>query len=198
MECSSEVDAFGNNAVINTAKNKDWQQVRTFMAEGRNVRNCNCFGQNALFFAILDGQFELATELYKRGARLSGLSDNPESEALAVITDMIRLGMDLFHDEHYTLSECCRNGYYDQAESLIENAALTEKSQALRALIRRGNYRPELNLKLFKRLIAAGADPEDKTDDCYNCRELLEVIKKRPKQLALEPEYIAEVEKLIE
>lgn len=192
-----EVDACGNNEIIAAARDRDWNRVRELLEKGVDVRSCNCFGQNALFFAILNCRFELADELYQRGARLSGLADNPDSEMLAGIAEMIRRGQNPFLDEHSTLMECCRDGHYDRAESLIEHASIEEKNQALRALIRNGNYRSERNLELFRQLLAAGADPGDKTGDEYNCRELLEVIGKRPHVLTLNSAYAEEVERLI-
>lgn len=192
-----EVDACGNNEIIAAARDRDWNRVRELLKKGADVRNCNCFGQNALFFAVLNCRFELADELYQRGARLSGLIDNPDSEMLAGIADMMRYGRNPFYDENNTLAECCRDGHYDQAESLLERASPDEKNQALRALIRNGNYRPERNLELFRRLLAAGADPGDKTGNEYNCRELLEVIGKRPYVLTLNSAYAEEVERLI-
>ena len=192
-----EVDACGNNEIIAAARNRDWYRVRELLKKGADVRSCNYFGQNALFFAVLNCQFELAGELYKHGARLSGLTDNPDSEMLAGIADMTRCGMNPFRDENNTLTECCRDGHYDQAESLIEQSSPDEKNRALRALIRNGNYRPERNLELFRRLLAAGADPGDKTGDEYNCRELLEVIGKRPHILTLNSFYTEEIERLI-
>lgn len=192
-----EVDVCGNNKIIAAARDRDWYRVRELLEKGADVRSCNCFGQNALFFAVLNCQFELAAELYQRGARLSGLTDNPESKMLAGIADLAHYGMNVFFDEHNTLAECCRDGHYDQAESLLEGASPDEKNRALRALIRNGNYRSERNLELFRKLLAAGADPADKTDDCYNCRELLEVIGKRPRVLRLNSAYAEEVERLI-
>ena len=87
-----EVDACGNNEIIAAARDRDWNRVRELLKKGADVRNCNCFGQNALFFAVLNCRFELADELYQRGARLSGLIDNPDSEMLAGIADMMRYG----------------------------------------------------------------------------------------------------------
>ena len=85
-----EVDACGNNEIIAAARDRDWNRVRELLKKGADVRNCNCFGQNALFFAVLNCRFELADELYQRGARLSGLIDNPDSEMLAGIADMLK------------------------------------------------------------------------------------------------------------
>lgn len=49
-----EVDACGNNEIIAAVRDRDWNRVRELLKKGADVRNCNCSGQDALFFAVLN------------------------------------------------------------------------------------------------------------------------------------------------
>ena len=50
----NEADACGNNEIIAAPRNRDWNRVRELPKKGADVRNRNCFGQNALFFVVLN------------------------------------------------------------------------------------------------------------------------------------------------
>ena len=151
------IDVIGNTPVTIAASAGDWEEVAKLLAAGADVRSCNCFGQNALYFALADGQFDLAFALFDAGARLDELAVGEDGRsALAAAAELRRTGRDVFAPLDKNIAGLCRNGSYEEAGKHIETATPAECSEALAELVRNGKYRPEVNLVLAEQLFARG------------------------------------------
>ena len=91
------IDVIGNTPATAAASAGDWEEVAKLLAAGADVRSCNCFGQNALYFALADGKFDLAFALFDAGARLDELAVGEDGRsALAAAAELRRTGRDVF------------------------------------------------------------------------------------------------------
>ena len=141
---SREVDAAGNTPFTLAAQKQDWDEVRAMLKWGTDARHWNCFGINALYYALIYGQLDLAIELYDAGARLDGLnSDLPDegsgNRILKLAAELQRTGRNIFFDERNTLLDCCRKGAYLQAQDKIRSASGEELTESISELkIRKG------------------------------------------------------------
>ena len=135
----------------------DWQKVEKLLAAGADVKSCNLFGQNALYFALIDGKFDIAAALYDAGARLDELAgDGANHSVLTDIAELRRTGRDIFSSSEKSLAQLCGNGSYKEAEKRIPGATPADCSAALNELIRNGKYLPEENLALAEKLFQHG------------------------------------------
>ena len=135
----------------------DWQKVEKLLAAGADVKSCNLFGQNALYFALIDGKFDIAAALYDAGARLDELAgDGANHSVLTDIAELHRTGRDIFSSSEKSLAQLCGNGSYKEAEKRIPGATPADCSAALNELIRNGKYLPEENLALAEKLFQHG------------------------------------------
>ena len=149
----NNIDIIGNTPIIVAASVGDWEKVKKLLAEGADVRSCNCYGQNALYFALTDGQFDLAFALFDAGARLDELAcDETGRSALGAVAELRRTGRDVFAPYDKTIALLCKNGCYKEAEKYLTCASPAECSDALNELIRNGKYLPEDNLALARKL----------------------------------------------
>ena len=156
-------DIFNITPATAAASAGDWQEVEKLLAAGADVKTCNLFGQNALYFALIDGKFELAAKLYDAGARLDELADNGNSHSiLTEIAELRRTGRDIFSSSEKSLAQLCANGSYKEAETRIFAATPTDCSAALAELIRNGKYLPEENLFLAEKLFQHGGKADKK------------------------------------
>ena len=131
----------------------DWHEVEKLLNSGADVKSCNLFGQNALYFALIDGKFDIAAALYDAGARLDELAGNgADHSILTDIAELRRTGRDIFSSSEKSLAQLCGNGSYKEAEKRILGATPADCSAALDELIRNGKYLPEENLALAEKL----------------------------------------------
>ena len=157
------IDVIGNTPITIAASAGDWEEVAKLLAAGADVRSCNCFGQNALYFALADGQFDLAFALFDAGARLDELAVGEDGRsALAAAAELRRTGRDVFAPLDKNIAGLCRNGSYEEAGKHIETATPAECSEALAELVRNGQYRPEVNLVLAEKLFQYGGKADVK------------------------------------
>lgn len=133
----------------------NWQEVEKLLETGADVKTCNLFGQNALYFALIDGKFDIAAALYDAGARLDELSGNGHS-VLTEIAELRRTGRDVFASLNKSLSQLCRNGSYKEAEKNLDSATPEDCCDSINELIRNGKYLPEENLALAEKLFQRG------------------------------------------
>ena len=150
-------DIFNITPVTAAASAGDWQAVEELLAAGADVKTCNLFGQNALYFALIAGKFELAVKLYDAGARLDELAGNgADHSVLTEIAELRRSGRDVFASQDKSLAMLCANGAYHEAETRLPAATPADCSAALDELIRNGKYLPEENLALAEKLFQHG------------------------------------------
>ena len=141
----------------------DWQKVEKLLAAGADVKSCNLFGQNALYFALIDGKFDIAASLYDAGARLDELAGNGNDHSILTdIAELRRTGRDIFSSSEKSLAQLCGNGSYKDAEKCISCATPADCSAALDELIRNGKYLPEENLALAEKLFQYGGKADVK------------------------------------
>ena len=162
-DVNDEFDGIWNTPVTSAAAAGNWDEVKKMLDAGADVRSCNCFGQNALFFALVDGEFDIAMALFDAGARLDELTVGDNGQySLSAAAELRRTGRDVFDPVDKSISNLCRNGAYEEAEKHLADASPAECSAALDELVRHGRYRPEVNLELAEKLFAAGgrADPD--------------------------------------
>ena len=156
-------DIFNITPAIAAASTGDWQEVEKLLAEGADVKSCNLFGQNALYFALIDGKFDIAAALYDAGARLDELAGNGNGHSvLTTIAELRRTGRDIFSSPDKSLAQLCGNGSYKEAEKRIPDATPADCSAALDELIRNGKYLPEENLALAEKLFQHGGKADVK------------------------------------
>ena len=156
-------DIFNITPAIAAASTGDWQEVEKLLAEGADVKSCNLFGQNALYFALIDGKFDIAAALYDAGARLDELAGNGNGHSvLTTIAELRRTGRDIFSSPDKSLAQLCGNGSYKKAEKRIPDATPADCSAALDELIRNGKYLPEENLALAEKLFQHGGKADVK------------------------------------
>ena len=172
LEICRVVDAAGNTPVILAAQKQDWDKVRTMLKWGADARHWNCFGINALYYALIYGQLALAIELYDAGARLDGLnSDLPDegsgNRILKLAAELQRTGRNIFFDERNTLVDCCRKGAYLQARDKIRSASREELTEAISELIRNGRYKPEENFSLLCEMYSIGGSIDSDLLETY-------------------------------
>jgi hypothetical protein len=145
------------------ASSGNWQEVEKLLAEGADLKSCNLFGQNALYFALIDGKFDLAAALYDAGARLDELAGNGNDHSILTdIAELRRTGRDIFSSSEKSLVQLCGNGSYKEAEKRIPDATAADCSAALDELIRNGKYLPEDNLALAEKLFQHGGKADVK------------------------------------
>ena len=185
------IDGLGNTAATASAATGSWEEVKRLLAEGADVRSCNCFGQNALYFALVDGEFDLAMALFDAGARLDELAVGDQDRySLSAAAEMRRTGRDVFDAVDKSVANLCRNGAYEEAEKHLEGSSPAECGAALNELIRNGRYRPEVNLALAEKLFAAGGRVDPALVTRY--------AEIRPHQLRNPEDYTAQIRRLTE
>lgn len=141
----------------------DWQEVEKLLAAGADVKSCNLFGQNALYFALIDGKFDIAAALYDAGARLDELAGNGNDHSvLTEIAELRRTGRDVFASLDKSLAHLCANGSYKEAETRLCSAKPADCSAAIDELIRNGKYLPQENLALAEKLFQHGGKADVK------------------------------------
>ena len=183
-------DAIGNTPVTTAAAQGKWDEVKKMLADGADVRSCNCFGQNALYYALAAGEFDLAFALFDAGARLDELAvDEDGRSLLSAAAEMRRTGRDVFVPLDKSLAQLCRNGCYEDAEKMLGSASVPECSEALDELVRNGRYRPEVNLALAEKLFARGGQADLSLVGKYGSL--------MPKQLCNPSTYTAQMFRLI-
>lgn len=160
------IDCIGDTPFLVAAAGGNWNEVKDMLRKGDvDVRHCNTFGQNALYFALAAGELDLAIGLYDAGARLDGLhlpenweSPNSSGAILATVAELRRTGRDVFFDPQNTVVDCCIWGNYPDAETRISNATREQLTEAISELIRNGRYMEKENLALLKKLVAHGGE----------------------------------------
>ena len=188
---TDNINFIGNTPIISAASAGDWEEVAKLLASGADVRSCNWFGQNALYFALIDGEFDLAFALFDAGARLDELdSVDKKRSALGAAAEMRRTGRDIFAHLNKNIVALCRNGAYIDAEKHLDGATANECSEALNELVRHGKYRPEVNLALAKKLFSRGGKVDLKLFEKYATCKL--------KWFRNPESYVAKFKKLIE
>lgn len=141
----------------------DWLEVEKLLAAGADVKSCNLFGQNALYFALIDGKFDIAAALYDAGARLDELAGNGNDHSvLTEIAELRRTGRDVFASLDKSLARLCANGSYKEAETRLCSAKPADCSAAIDELIRNGKYLPQENLSLAEKLFQQGGRADAK------------------------------------
>ena len=136
--------------LYNAASQKEWEKVRELLkvlrtAEEPENRPPDCGGRNALYFALIAGEFAIASRLYELGMRLdcplqncteadSGNSAVSGGRILQFLSHESAYGRNYFFHEKRSLAECCRMGLFSQAESLLEKASPEELGAALAVL----------------------------------------------------------------
>lgn len=139
-----------NEKLHNAAYNKNWNEVREILTNIRSAKEPEKLpmdhgGRNALYFAMISGEFPIAARLYELGMRLDcPLQNCSETDAENKSVSGIRIlqflshesacGRNYFFDENQSLANCCRMGRFAQAEALLENASLEELADALAEL----------------------------------------------------------------
>lgn len=161
--CNEILDPIGNTPFLDAAFAEEWEKVRQMLCQGADARHKNSFGQNALYYALCANELDLAIELFDAGARLDALCvpDGWEDRKgkgtfLCNIAGMRRTGRDIFFDEKNTIVDCCRWGFYADAERKIETSTPEEMSLAITELIRHARYMEKENLALAKKLLDHG------------------------------------------
>lgn len=102
-------------------------------------------GCNALYFALISGEFAIASRLYELGMRLdcplqncveadSGKSSVSGIRVLQFLSHESAYGRNYFFNEKRSLVECCRMGLFCQAESLLEKASPADLGVTLAVL----------------------------------------------------------------
>lgn len=136
--------------LYNAASRKEWEKVRELLkvlrtAEEPENRPPDYGGRNALYFALIAGEFAIASRLYELGMRLDcPLQNCTESdsgnravsgfEILQFLSHESAYGRNYFFHEKRSLAECCRMGLFSQAESLLKKASPEELGAALAVL----------------------------------------------------------------
>lgn len=130
------------------AEKRDWNKVRTLLdaecpagqaPEEAVIPNG---GRTALYFALIAGEFEIASRLYERGERLDEPLQNCGGELeennsvpgyliLQFLSHESSYGRNYFVNETRTLAECCRHALLHQAENRLPSAAASELADAL-------------------------------------------------------------------
>ena len=136
--------------LYNAASQKEWEKVRELLkvlrtAEEPENRPPDYGGRNALYFALIAGEFAIASRLYELGMRLDcPLQNCTESDSgnsavsgfriLQFLSHESAYGRNYFFHEKRSLAECCRMGLFSQAESLLKDASPEELGAALAVL----------------------------------------------------------------
>ena len=132
------------------ASKKEWEKVRKLLKMLQTVEDPanlspDYGGRNALYFALIAGEFAIASRLYELGMRLDcPLQNCTESDSgnnsvsgiriLQFLSHESAYGRNYFFHEKRSLAECCRMGLFCQAESLLEKASPEELGTALAVL----------------------------------------------------------------
>jgi hypothetical protein len=135
-------DVLQSAKLILAATEKKWDEVKKLLEEGADPRICRQASPSgevisALYMALQDQQFNLASKLYDAGDRLDDFIDYPENNELcssAVIAFLaleMRHGRNYFLDESKTLSECCRCSAFVQIEKLMPIANQEELNKSI-------------------------------------------------------------------
>ena len=150
-------DAFGDTPMTMAAAAGEWDKVKELLESGEDAASCNCFGQNALYFALADEHLDLAIALYDAGARLDELCVGEYGRsALGAAAEMRRTGRDVFASRGKTLAQLCRNGSYPEAAKMVKTASPEACTEAISSLIVNGRYQEEINLELMEKMLARG------------------------------------------
>ena len=136
--------------LYNAASQKEWEKVRELLKILRTVEEPENLspdygGRNALYFALISGEFAIASRLYELGLRLdcplqncvesdSGKSPVSGIRVLQFLSHESAYGRNYFFNEKRSLAECCRMGLFCQAESLLKKASPEELGAALAVL----------------------------------------------------------------
>ena len=176
--------------LYHAARNRQWGTVKQLLADADAAPEPaelppDCGGRNALYFALLAGEFDIAGRLYELGMRLDApLQNCDESDSVAggwilqFLSHEHALGRDYFCNETRTLADCCRLALLCQAETLLNQAPAEELAAALAVL-------PECFLReksidrvetMLDRLLARGAAGTLKQRSPEEFRELTAVF----------------------
>ncbi len=136
-----------SETLYDAANKKDWEKVRGLLeiiqtAEAPENLPAAYGGRNALYFALISGEFAIASRLYELGMRLDcPLQNCTESDSENSSASGIRILQFLSHESAYgrnyffnkkrSLAECCRMALFCQAESLLDKASPEELAEAL-------------------------------------------------------------------
>lgn len=139
-----------NEMLYEAASKKEWEKVRELLKILRTVEEPENLspdygGRNALYFALISGEFAIASRLYELGLRLdcplqncvesdSGKSPVAGIRVLQFLSHESAYGRNYFFNEKRSLAECCRMGLFCQAESLLEKASPADLGVALAVL----------------------------------------------------------------
>ena len=165
-------DPLAGAKLLKAAREKNWQEVLTLLDNGADPKICrwgSVYGvESALYYALLDKQFEIAGKLYDAGDRLDDLVTESEAPLPWEVLDFLRRemhwGRNYFLDESKTLSECCRCSAYDQIERLIPSASQEELNKSVPLTVRAwilNFHNTDIYLEILKDLFAHGAELSD-------------------------------------
>lgn len=161
-------DALLSAKLVKAAFENNWEEVKKLLAAGADPRICrrgDAYGvESALYFALLDKQFDLADKLYDAGDRLDDLLTEGERplpwEVLDFLAAEMRCGRNFFYDESKPLSECCRCSAFEQIERLMPEASQEELDKSIAPTVRawiKFSGRREVYLRILEDLLARGA-----------------------------------------
>ena len=129
--------------LVQAASDQDWQQVQELLSDGADPRICRWGTVNgvesALYYALLDRQFEIAGKLYDAGDRLDDLITESEIDLPWQVLDFLsremHCGRNYFLDESKTLSECCRCAAFEQIKKLMPTASQEELDKSILLIV---------------------------------------------------------------
>lgn len=132
-------DVMQSAELVLAAFEKKWDEVTQLLDQGADPRICrrgDAYGvESALYFALVDKQWNIAGRLYDAGDRLDDLIAECEYplpwQVLEFLSFEMRCGRNYFLDESRTLSECCRCSAFEQIKKLIPDASQEELDKSI-------------------------------------------------------------------
>ena len=165
-------DALLSAKLVKAAFEKHWKKVDNLLSQGADPRICrrgDVYGvESALYYALIEKNFDMAEKLYAAGDRLDDLiveDDNRLSgETLDFLACNMRIGCNYFFDESKNLPECCRCGAFVQIEELMQKASQEELNLSIAPTVHswiRHFKNPEVFNDILEDLLAQGAKLSD-------------------------------------
>ena len=190
------------SSFVKLAMDHQWKEVLSLLRSGkirprleRFSDGSNCI--SALSRALEDGEFEIAKELYDFGDRLDDYIGDSNS-----LLDFFRAAHmhedDYFYNENATLSMCCRNGSFEQAERLMPTASQQELDDALVEIVGNINRHPKnpaVNVFFFRKLIGCGANIDTHRDEL---RTTLDAMSKYPAVMRPDGDAVKTLQELVD
>lgn len=189
------------SSFVKLAMDHQWKEVLSLLRGGkirprleRFSDGSNCI--SALSCALEDGEFEIAKVLYDFGDRLDDYIGDSDS-----LLDFFRAahmhGDNYFYNENATLSMCCHNGNFEQAERLMPTATQQKLDDALMEIVGNINRHPKnpaVNVLFFRKLIGCGADIDTHREELRNT---LDAMSKYPTVMRPDEDAIKVLQKLV-